>query len=163
MPATEILTILERLNHAYPDKRLTKATLKLYLGQLSDIPTLLLDQAVSRHIQTSPWFPHISELRQTARQLAGSLDFTSLPPTGVDFLALEAHQLEDDYFHQGRFDLQAWNKLARQLERVGRPYRAEELRHKARHIQDMEAALQRGEQYPPHPDRLRYAHWDTQT
>ena len=163
MPATEILAILERLIHTYPDKQLTKPTLKLYLEQLSAIPAELLDQAVSHHIQTSPWFPHISDLRQAAQQLADSANFASLQSAGKDFLALEAFQLENDYFHQGEFDLSTWNKLADQFDRVGRSYMAEELRSKARHIQEREAAYQKGEQYPPRAELLRYAHWDTQS
>jgi hypothetical protein len=162
MPAPEILAILDRLNQAYPDKRLTKSTLKLYVVELSDIPALLLDQAVSHHIQTSPWFPHISDLRQAAQQIAGSTDFASLQTPGVDFLNLEAFHLENDYFQRGRFDLRTWDELADQLNRVGRSHQAHELRSKARHIQECEAATQRGEEYPPRPDRLRYAQWDTQ-
>jgi hypothetical protein len=160
MPATEILAILDRLNHAYPDKRLTKPTLMLYIEQLSDIPAPLLDQAVSQHIQTSPWFPHISDLRQAAQQVAGNANFASLQSPGVDFLALEALGLENDYFQRGKVDPHAWDRLANQLERVGRSHRAEELRAKARHIQESEAAYQRGEEYPPRADILVYAQWD---
>jgi hypothetical protein len=162
MSATEIIDILDKLNHAYPDKRLTTPTLKLYVEQLSDIPTLLLDQAVIHHIQTSPWFPHISDLRQAAQQLAGSANFASLQSPEEDFLALEAFQLEIDYFQQGLFDLHAWEALADQLERVGRLHQADELRGKSRHIQECEAAFQRGEEYPSRLDRLHYAQWDTQ-
>jgi hypothetical protein len=162
MPTTEILAILDRLTHAYPDKRLTKPTLKLYVEQLTDIPAPLLDQVVSQHIQNSPWFPHISDLRQAAQQLAGSANFATLQPPGEDFLNLEMLQLENDYFQRGKFNLHAWDALADQLDRVGRHYRAEELRGKSRHIQDLEAAYQRGDEYPPHSDHLRYAQRDTQ-
>jgi hypothetical protein len=159
MPATDTLSILKRIAIAYPEKRLDKATLQLYQEELADIPISLLDQAVSRHIQVSPWFPHISELRNIAQQIAGNIDFASLSTPGVDSLALEAHQLETAYFKLGEFDPLAWEKLARQLERCGRIYRAEELRLKAIHIQELEAANQRGERYPSPEVRARYAEW----
>jgi hypothetical protein len=162
MPARDTLSILTRIALAYPEKHLDADTIELYQAELSDIPLPLLEQAVSLHIQSSPWFPHISDLRQAAQQLAGSANFASLQPSGQDFLALEVFQLENDYFQKGAFDLHAWDALAEQLERVGRPHRAEELRGKARHIQEREAAFQRGEEYPPRLDRLRYAQWDNQ-
>jgi hypothetical protein len=161
MPARDTLSILTRIALAYPDKHLDIDTIELYQVELSDIPLPLLDQVVRQHIRSSPWLPHISDLRQAAQQLAGSANFASLPSPGQDFLTLEAFQLEDEYFHKGEFDLPAWEALADQLERVGRPHCAEELRGKARHIQEREAACQKGEEYPPRPVRLRYAQWDT--
>jgi hypothetical protein len=157
MPTLTLASILQRLALAYPEKRLDKATLQIYQQELSDIPPGLLEQAVKRHIRTSPWFPHISDLRLAAHKLSGSSDFASLPASGTDFLALEAKQLEDQYFHQGEFDPEAWERLAVKLERVSRPYKAEEVRQKARHIQQAEEASQRGEQYPPAEVRRRYA------
>ena len=145
------------------DKHLDAGTIELYQAELSDIPAPLLDQAVSQHIQTSPWFPHISDLRQAAQQLAGSANFTSHQPPGEDFLAREAFQLENDYFQQGAFDLHAWEALADQFERMGCPHRAEELRRKVQHILEAEDAYYWGEEYPPSADRLRYAQWDTQS
>ncbi len=159
MPATDTLSILKRIATAYPEKRLDEATLKVYLDELADIPAPLLDQAVKRHIQNSPWFPHVSELRKAALQIAGAADFASVYPPGVDFLALEAHELENAYFKRAEFDPAAWDRLARQFERCGRSCRAEELRLKAQHIQESEAAHQRGEQYPSAEVRLRYADW----
>jgi hypothetical protein len=161
MPTPEIIVILDRLNHAYPEKRLDKRTMKIYLEELADIPAPLLDKAVSRHIQTSPWFPHVSDLRQVAHQLAGTTHFSSISAPGVDCLALEAHQLENGYFYQGDFDINIWEGLAAQFERVGRHHRAFELRQKAQHIQAIESVCERGEEYPPSAERLRYAVWDT--
>ena len=100
MPATDTLSILKRIATAYPEKRLDEATLQVYQEELADIPAPLLDQAVRRHIQNSPWFPHVSELRKIALQIAGATDFASFYPPGVDSLALEAHELENAYFKQ---------------------------------------------------------------
>jgi hypothetical protein len=156
MPTPDLTSLLQRLLLAYPEKRLDGATLQVYQQELSDIPLGWLGRAVTHHIHTSPWFPHISDLRLAAHKLAGSPSFTSLPASGTDFLALEFRQLEHQYFHDGVFDLAAWEKLAAQLERVGRPYKAEELRQKARHIQEAEQAYQRGEDYPPAEVRQHY-------
>ena len=156
MPTPNLTSLLRRLLLAYPEKRLDQSTLQVYQQELADIPLGLLEQAVTHHIHASPWFPHISDLRLAAQKLAGSQSFASLPSPGVDFLALEAQQLEDGYFHCAVFDFTAWEKLAAQLERVGRPHKAEELRQKARHIQEAEQAYQRGEDYPPAEVRRRY-------
>ena len=161
MPARDTLSVLKRIAIAYPDKRLDEATLLLYQEELADIPVPLLDQAVRRHIQISPWFPHISDLRKAAQQIAGNANFASLPPSGIDSLALEAQRLENAYFKLGELDLPAWEKLARQFERCGRIHRAEELRLKARHIQELDQACQRGELYPSPEVHARYAQWVT--
>jgi len=161
MPAPDIFTILDRLNHAYPEKRLDKPTLKIYIDELGDIPSPLLAEAASQHIRSSPWYPRISELRQRANQLAGSTDFSTLLPKGVDSLALQARQLEIAYFHRGDFVRETWENLARQFERVNRPHRAAELRRKADHIHASEAASRRGEQYPSVAECQRYAAWET--
>ncbi len=163
MPIIDTFSILKRILLAYPDKKLETDTIELYQAELRDIPAALLDQVVSHHIQTSPWFPRISDLRLAAQQLAGCANFASIQSPGPDFLSLEAFRLEYDYFQQGKLDQHAWERLADQLERVGRPYQAEELRAKAQHIREREYALQRGEEYPPRTDRLRYAQWDTQS
>ncbi|NJD59558.1 MAG: hypothetical protein C3F13_18515 [Anaerolineales bacterium] len=153
MPSADLLTILQRLAAAYPEKSLTLDTLELYQQQLADIPLALLEQAVSRHIQTSPWFPHISDLRQASARLAGQEAFSSLTPSNVDALGFDAMHLEERYFKTGELELPAWEKLARQLENVGRIYRAEELRRKLSHLQEMEAEANAAEpdQLEPHP------------
>jgi len=161
MPGYDTLSILKRIARAYPEKRLEEATLLVYQEELADIPAFLLAQAASQHIRTSTYFPRVSDLRQAAQQLAGTAQFTTLRDPGVDSLDLEAHQLENDYFQQGEFNAQAWNGLASQFENVGRPHRAIELRQKAQHIQESEAARERGEEYPSRLERLRYATWDT--
>lgn len=160
MHTDDILTVLTRLAQAYPDKRLQEDTLEIYRQELADIPTPILAQAASQHIRLSSWFPRVSELRIAAQQFAGTSQFASLLPTGVDSLALQARKLEIDYFHQGVFDINDWDQLASQLERVGRHHRAAELRIKSRHIQESLLAAQRGEEYPSPEAYLRYAQWE---
>jgi len=159
MPDYDTLSILKRIARAYPEKRLEEDTMLVYQEELADIPTPLLAQAASQHIRTSTYFPRVSDLRQTAQQLAGTTQFSTLLESGVDYLNLEAHQLENDYFQQGEFDAQVWEKLADQLENVGRLHRAIEVRQKAQRIQESKAAYARGEEYPPRLERLRYATW----
>jgi hypothetical protein len=159
MSASVIALLLKQLAAAYPEKVITDATLKLYLQELSDIPNSLLDQVVSQHIQSSPWFPHVSDLRLAAQKLAGTADFSNLPPPGVDILTQQAFQLEQRYFSELVFDPLEWEKLASQLDKVGRIYRAQELRLKAQHIQEAEAAFKRGEPYPAQEVCERYAEW----
>lgn len=161
MPGYDTLSVLKRISDAYPYKHLDEGALQVYQDKLADIPTPWLVQAVRKHIQTSPWFPHVSDLRQAAQQLAGTAQFSSLLEPGINFIALEAHQLENDDFQQGEFDPLAWDGFASQFDNVGRPHRAIELRQKAQHIQEAEAAHARGEEYPPRTERLRYAALDT--
>jgi hypothetical protein len=61
-----ILTVLEILSIAYPDRPRDKQNIDLYLEHLGDIPAHLLRAAASYHIQHSAWFPKICELRQAA-------------------------------------------------------------------------------------------------
>jgi hypothetical protein len=154
-------SLLRRVAHAYPEKRITGATLQVYQDELSDIPVPLLERVVSHVIRTSVWFPRVSELRRTAEQLAGTSDFSNLPEVGQDSLTLAALQLEGRFFQQGEFEAQNWLELARQLERIGRSYQADELRRKAQHLQLMKVAVEKGEEYPSQQERKRYAAWDS--
>jgi hypothetical protein len=161
MASTQIFAILDRLSQAFPDKKLSKGSFKVYVEELEDIPSPLLEQAASHHIRSSTWFPTVYELRMAAQKIAGTPHLASLLPPGVDSLDLQAQQMENDYFHhQGKFDFQQWEKLARQLERMGRQHRANQLREKARHIQASQLAEQRGEQYPSPEICHRYAEWE---
>ena len=161
MPTSEILAILDRLLHAYPEKKLDKRTLKIYLEELGDIPAQLLQQAASQHIRTSPYFPRIADLRQRAHQLSGSALFTTLASSPTDYLDLQAFQLYSAFFKLGKFDAHVWLNLIKQFENVGRPYRAEELQGQFSHIQHVQAARLAGEEWPPPEQRRRYADWDT--
>jgi hypothetical protein len=164
MVSGDIFSILDRLCQAYPDKRITKGSFKVYMEELEDIPSPLLEQAASYHIRNSTWFPTVSELRMAAQKIAGSPYLGSLLPPGVDSLDLQAQEMENSYFHHhGKFDLQQWEDLARQLERMGRQHRADQLREKAHHIQASQLAEQRGEQYPSPEICHRYAQWEEKT
>jgi hypothetical protein len=160
MPDLDILLLLKHISNAYPDKPMDEDTMKVYLEELADIPISLIQRAASQHIRSSAYFPRISDLRQIAQQLAGTALFCSIPAPGVDYLGLQAQQIEDDYFHHGEFDINKWEKLADQLERVERPHRAAELREKAHHIQESQSAHQRGENYPSREVCQRYATQD---
>jgi hypothetical protein len=164
MAPTEIFAILDRLSQAYPEKRLSKGSLKVYVEELDDIPSPLLEQAASHHIRSSTWFPTVFELRIAAQKIAGTSHLHSLLPPGVDSLDLQAQEMENSYFHHhGKFDSQQWENLARQFERSGRQHRADELRRKACHIQASLLAEQRGEQYPSPEICHRYAQWEEKT
>jgi hypothetical protein len=164
MASTEIFAILDRLCQAFPDKKLSKGSFKVYVEELEDIPSALLEQAASHHIRSSTWFPTVYELRMAAQKIAGTSHMGSLLPPGVDALDLQAQQMENDYFHhQGKFDIQQWENLARQLERLGRQHRADQLRRQAHHIQASQLAEQRGAQYPLPEICHRYAQWEEKT
>ncbi len=137
MPSSPILPVLRRLSSAFPDRPLDEQTLQVYLEELGDIPLPILEQAASRLIQTSAWFPRIAELRQVSMQLAGTLDIRSIFPPGVDDLGQQAMQLDNAFFHDGEFDTQKWEQLALKMVRLGRDYRAEELRRRSANIQAM--------------------------
>jgi hypothetical protein len=159
MPAPEILAVLDRLLHAYPEKRLEKPTLKVYLEELADIPPQLLEQAASQHIRSSPYFPRIAELRQISHQLSGIANFNALafPPT--DHLDLQAFQLHHAFFTLGEFEDHVWQSLIKQFENVGRHYRAEELRQHLSHLRQVHTARQAGKDWPPSAHRRRYSQW----
>jgi hypothetical protein len=142
----EIAALLKPLADAYPGQPLEKRTLQAYLEHLADLPAWLLEKAVRRHIQTSPWFPKIAELRQHAARLAGTSQFETLDPSPPDphlaeawALIRTAQWLEDAFFHQGRLDPDEWERLAAQFERVERPYRAGYTREKLRRLQQIAA------------------------
>ena len=161
MPDLEITAILEWLIQAFPEKRLAKNSYLVYLDELSDIPVMLLERAARQIIRNSTYFPRISELRQAADQIAGKTFNSPASSLGASYLNLEAQLLETDYFHQGEFNIKKWEKLADQLEQANRPHRAAEVREKARHILESEAAYQRGEDYPSVEARQHYANWDS--
>jgi hypothetical protein len=130
-----IALVLKTLVDAYPEKRVERDTLQVYLQHLDDIPPELLKQAVEAHIKESPWFPKISELRQLAAKIAGVRNFETLPPFSVDPLAERVQALEDRFYAERRLEPRAWERLAAAFERAGRPHRAEHTRAKLRRLQ----------------------------
>lgn len=131
----ETALILKTLVDAYPDHRIEKRTLQIYLERLADIPAYLLAAAAQAHIESSTWFPKISELRQAATRLANTRDFSTLPPYPVDYLLNEAYALEDAFYYEGRLDPDEWERLALRFERLDRPYRRDYTREKLRRLQ----------------------------
>ena len=125
-----ILTVLDFLSCAYPDRRPGDATLDLYLQHLADIPAWLLRRAAEQHICESPWFPKISDLRQRCARLAhlapfeAAVGFEFLAAQPVDSLSAQAVALEEAFYQEGRLDPTEWQTLAKQFERADRPHRA---------------------------------------
>ena len=138
---SEILTLLKTLSLAYPERRLEEDAARLYILHLADIPSGLLEQAAHRHIAESPWFPKIADLRRTAAGSANTNDFEAIGPP-IDLLAVEALALEDAFYAEDRLDPAAWDHLAAQFDRIGRPYRADHTRTKLRRLQSIIASTQ---------------------
>lgn len=58
------LAIINTLVDAFPRQSVTPQTVRVYLAELGDLDPHELMAAARRHIATSKWFPHISELRE---------------------------------------------------------------------------------------------------
>lgn len=125
-----IFDLLKTLASAYPDRQVPRETLKLYVQALEDIPAYILHRAVIEHIQESPWFPRLSELRQRAVKIAGTPDFASLPDKPTDFLRLEEDALWEDFDETGELDIAAMLSMLAKYERLGRQAVAEALRQR---------------------------------
>jgi hypothetical protein len=123
-PAKQILSILESLSIVYPDRHLDERQLELYLLHLCDIPPYVLRAAADFHIQHSPWFPKISELRAAAARLAGTDQFDTLPPVYIDHLLREAVAIEDSFYHEHHLDPAEWHAQSEKFARADRPHRA---------------------------------------
>jgi hypothetical protein len=126
----ELLKILKTLTDAYSSQQIEVDTLQVYLDNLKDIPSWLLELAVARHLRASAWFPKLSELRELAEKIAGLSDFTALDPLPPDLLSREELELEAAFYHQDHLDPHEWEWLAVRFERAGRPHRAQAARAK---------------------------------
>lgn len=128
----QTMVTLQSLIFAYPDADRAGQTLHAYLHHLSDIPGGLLEAAVRKHIETSPFFPRISDLRALAKQLANAIDFNSVSPAWDETFALypspelekRAIALEDDFYQQGKLDSAAWLTLIQDFRNANRGHRA---------------------------------------
>ena len=125
-----IFDLLKTLASAYPDRQVPRETLKLYVQALEDIPAYILHRAVIAHIQESPWFPRISELRQRAVKIAGAPDFAGLPDKPLDYLRLEEEALWQAFDRTGELDISAMEALLAKYERLGRQAVADALRQR---------------------------------
>ena len=150
----DLLAMLELLLKAYPDKKLEEGTLRLYMGELCDIPANLLMAACRRHIKSSPWFPRISELRALAASIAGTDQFEELVEQPPNPLSLEAHRLEQAFTYHCELDEAAWNKLIEQLEKADRLCKAASVRERLQAFKEMmakEAAEKQAQAEPATP------------
>ena len=68
--------------------------------------------------------PHPQHLRRQAALLARTADFSTLPPLPHDYLTVQAQNLEDAFYRDGRLDPTEWQELAAQFERADRSHRA---------------------------------------
>ena len=140
MSQIRIAAALKKLTAAYPERKVERATLEVYVEELGDLPDWLLEAAVDEVIRQSAWFPKISELRQAAARLANTRSFESLPRRLVNALSAEAQALEDAFYHEQRLDPAAWAALAQAFEAAGRPHRAGFAREKLRRLEWIAAA-----------------------
>ena len=76
----QILAILEDLLYAYPNQKLPRQTLQIYIDHLSDIHPYLLEKCVNNLIENSTWFPRASEICTEARRIAGPHTFSTWEP-----------------------------------------------------------------------------------
>lgn len=133
-PPDPIFDLLKTLASAYPDRPVPRETLKLYVQALQDVPAFILHRAVIEHIQESPWFPRLSELRQRAVKIAGTPDFASLPENPLHVLRDEEDALWRDFDQIGELDVLAMEQLLDKYEQLGSHYVAEALRRRVEHI-----------------------------
>jgi hypothetical protein len=110
-------------------------TVNLYAGHLEEIPGHILRDAVDHLVstRTSPFFPSVGEIKEAARHKMGH-----------DWFDAEAEEkpipynvvMDEEYLELVRiycqtprqFDEARWLKLVRQLERMGREFKAGEVR-----------------------------------
>lgn len=64
MRASEVVRVVELLQGAYPRQEIPKSTLSVYVMALADLDVEDCLRAVTRHVQTSKWFPTIAEIRE---------------------------------------------------------------------------------------------------
>ena len=134
--SNQIISVLEAFGKAYPHQNLSKPTAELYIRFLTDIPSDLLWEAAERHIATSSYFPRIAELRLLVARQAGTHQFNSLAVHSLpDTLAYQTQALEDAFYQDRILDPAAWLNLVDLFNRLDRPHRAEQTRHKLAALQ----------------------------
>jgi len=103
----QILSVLGLITDYYRHP-LSESELGVYLSHLADLDPYQLRSAADSWIDQSPYFPRISDLRAAAAKQ---------PPTHPDLFFHEADELRDAFFREGYMDPDAWEDLARRLER----------------------------------------------
>lgn len=66
MTRFEIVEVMQWLRDAYPRQQITEGQLAVYADMLADVPVDAARAAVRRHVQTSAFFPAVSEIRALA-------------------------------------------------------------------------------------------------
>ena len=132
----EIMSALEILTAAYPDKTLSKATIQVYISALRDIPIDVLYCAVQKSILTSPWFPRVSDLYGLSLKIAGVRRFESLTDAILDGLHGESIELYASVARGEPLDEHAWRSLADKYDYYGCPDLAERTLNRLAAIQE---------------------------
>jgi hypothetical protein len=115
---SEIVAILELLSEYY-NRTLTKPQVRIYVRQLKDLDPHQLEKAAYAWIDRSPFFPRISELRDTAAVIKSPQQ---------DLMYLEAQSLKREFFISHTLDTGKWKNLIQRLTRSGRLEYANHLR-----------------------------------
>ena len=126
----EILDVLETLIHAYPGHKYSENTFQIYIDHLSDIQPDLLRLTVKNLIDTSTWFPRVSEIRAEATRIAGHSGVTNWDPQPFTPLSQIFFELEQDFFHYRILDEDTWITLAKEFDRRDRIYGAAKTRER---------------------------------
>ena len=121
----EIIEILELLSDYY-DRTLINPQVRVYVRHLSDLHIFSLKHAARDRINTSPFFPKVSELRETAARF---------PPPEPDPLWDELQSLKRKFLTGGGLDLDAWSDLEQRFESARRIDEAHHLRRTLYHLQ----------------------------
>lgn len=106
--SSEILDILEILSEYY-DRTLTNPQVRVYVRHLSDLHIFSLKHAARERINTSPFFPKVSKLRETAARF---------PAPEPDPLWDELQSLKRNFLTGGSLDLDTGSYLEQRLEAV---------------------------------------------
>jgi len=123
--SAEVIEILEHLSEYY-DRTLTNPQVRVYVRHLSGLHIYSLKHAARERINTSPFFPKVSELRETAARF---------PPPEPDPLWDELQSLKQKFFTGGGLDLAAWSDLEQRLSAAHLIGYAHYLRDTLRHLQ----------------------------
>lgn len=107
----EIIQILKQAVDYYSPADWTDERAKVYVRQLASFPAWLIDRAVGKHIQTSPYFPRLSDLTALMQKIEAE-ENTSPNPI-ITALQRELSELA------GNYDPQAWRALAAKFSEAG--------------------------------------------
>jgi len=127
---SEIISALNKLS-AYYGKEPTKAQVRFYLEELTELEPAALEYAIQAWIRSSPFFPRISELLKSASH------YTPQPVPTYRTLFQVQWNLEWKFFHEGILEMDEWENLAHSFELNNRIYSANACRKRARGYQEI--------------------------